>query len=558
MAYTFQQCFLRVLKRSSNSNTTTAKNIFNKYKFSTSSTKNAVNNSNNNNSRALKTFLIGSGTLGFIYATHWSYENLNSSKAMKSTFKVPFLLENELYVKSNTYFTLACALPFLKLAPSLDKIRSTPNILVKYSVFATFFVCSISGLCGSYYKNSRKERETCENVSDAVKEYLYGVGFTIPFYALALNQKAKLTSINKLGVALFLSIISIESYYNSKLMVQQSYMRKALRSNAKDSKGSNNIHLDMNISSLLNHPSRRAHSFRHPEMLDNILISLSIAMCGAGTLGLIFGPLLLSMYSFENVDREDAILMIGEKEKRMKNIMFPIISTRNIVERKLYLKENVLKIKLAPTNGDNNDDSYLDTSAIRGSWIIEESYKNSNNNSNNKDILSAIGSNFVFPSRDKVGSMVSIARCPPNKVTGDLLISLDNGERSYKAILMDKSDGGNSDNVVKAKYIMKPWIQPTGDDNVDNSTVRNILKYYMNPKIHLDANSFLFSNENRELHFIKYGKYNRSNDEYLVIVDGNSKTNFYILSRKGNLRDHPDGIYNEIVKDLRNRGFYTL
>ena len=96
-------------------------------------------------------------------------------------------------------------------------------------------------------------------------------------------------------------------------------------------------------------------------------------------------------------------------------------------------------------------------------------------------------------------------------------------------------------------------------DTIDNSIFRKFLKY-CNPKIHLDANTFIFSNEHRELHFIKYGVYNDSKDEYLVIIDGTSKTNFYILSRKGNLKHNSSTqhIYNDILNELRARGFYTV
>ncbi len=549
---------------SNNNNSTTTTNI----------------SGNNTTSDAITTFLIGSPiALGIAYFTHWTYENLSK----KSLFKIPFFGDME-PIKTNIYFTLACAVPFIKFAPNLEKLKATPSILFRYGIFGTFFICSASGLCGSYYKNSKKIRETCEDKYDALKDYLYGVGCTIPFYALALNNQKgkKLTFINKIGAILFLSVIGIESYYNSKLLIRQNLMKRAIKSNMDKNGGNNDIHLDQDISWLLNHPSRRAHSYRHPEMLNGALISLGIAMCGAGMLGLIFGPGLLMMQSLDNIDQEDALLMISEKEKRMKNIMFPILSTKNIVERKLYLKEKVLKIKkpkttttassssisstttTAATNDGNNNnnnirikDDYLDTSAIRGTWMIEESYNNINND---KNIISLMLSKMFFPSRDQVGSMIGIARCPPHSCTGDLLMSLDNGKRAYKAVLMMNDNNNNKeDHEQKAKYIIKPWVQPTGDDTIDNSIFRKFLKY-CNPKIHLDANTFIFSNEHRELHFIKYGEYNDSKDEYLVIVDGTSKTNFYILSRKGNLKHNSSTqhIYNDILNELRARGFYTV
>ena len=82
-------------------------------------------------------------------------------------------------------------------------------------------------------------------------------------------------------------------------------------------------------------------------------------------------------------------------------------------------------------------------------------------------------------------------------------MSLDNGKRAYKAVLMMNDNNNKEDHEQKAKYIIKPWVQPTGDDTIDNSIFRKFLKY-CNPKIHLDANTFIFSNEHRELHFIKY------------------------------------------------------
>ena len=93
---------------------------------------------------------------------------------------------------------------------------------------------------------------------------------------------------------------------------------------------------------------------------------------------------------------------------------------------------------------------HLDTGLIRGTWIVEESHRN------NSDFSL---SNLFFPSRDHAGSTIAIARCPPHAMNGDLLMSLDDGKRAFKAVLIDSSG------TQLAKYQVKPWLQPTGEDD---------------------------------------------------------------------------------------------
>ena len=114
--------------------------------------------------------------------------------------------------------------------------------MIRYGMLGTFVFCSISGLCGTYYQTSKKRRETKEDSAQALKEFLHGVGLTVPFYALALKRGA-FTLSNKLGCALFFSVMGVEAYHNSKLMVRQSYMRKAMLSNDNDA---SSIDLDVN------------------------------------------------------------------------------------------------------------------------------------------------------------------------------------------------------------------------------------------------------------------------------------------------------------------------
>ena len=126
---------------------------------------------NNTTSDAITTFLIGSPiALGIAYFTHWTYENLSK----KSLFKIPFFGDME-PIKTNIYFTLACAVPFIKFAPNLEKLKATPSILFRYGIFGTFFICSASGLCGSYYKNSKKIREYSQMILSMLelKNHMY-------------------------------------------------------------------------------------------------------------------------------------------------------------------------------------------------------------------------------------------------------------------------------------------------------------------------------------------------------------------------------------------------
>ena len=72
---------------------------------------------NNTTSDAITTFLIGSPiALGIAYFTHWTYENLSKI----SLFKIPFFGDME-PIKTNIYFTLACAVPFIKFAPNYSE-----------------------------------------------------------------------------------------------------------------------------------------------------------------------------------------------------------------------------------------------------------------------------------------------------------------------------------------------------------------------------------------------------------------------------------------------------
>ena len=483
----------------------------------------------------LPTFLLGSGALGIVYFGHWSYENLSSKSNMKSSFKVPFLINSEVYLRSNLYFSLACAIPFLQFAPGVTRLASSPSLMLRYGMLGTFVFCSITGLCGTYYQTSKKRRETKEDSAQALKEFLFGVGLTVPFYALALKRGA-FTLSNKLGCALFFSVMGVEAYHNSKLMVRQSYMRKAMRSNDNDA---SSIDLDVKISSLLDHPSRRFCSFRHPDMLNNMLAYLGIAMSGAGALGFIFGPLLYCVNMFDNIDQQEALLMIGEKERRMKNAIFPMLSPKALVEKKMYLEDKILPLSQSQEQISGRS-THLDTGLIRGTWIVEESHRNNSGFSL---------SNLFFPSRDHAGSTIAIARCPPHAMNGDLLMSLDDGKRAFKAVLIDRSG------TQLAKYQVKPWLQPTGEDD---GVVSNFFRF-LNPKLHLDANFFVLNTTDRELCFIDYGEFNYGKDEYLVITNGNARSNYYILSRKGNMKngDSAQGlnIYKQILQDLHDRGF---
>ena len=128
-------------------------------------------------------------------------------------------------------------------------------------------------------------------------------------------------------------------------------------------------------------------------------------------------------------------------------------------------------------------------------------------------------------------------------------MSLDDGKRAFKAVLIDSSG------TQLAKYQMEPWLQPTGEDD---GFVSNFFRF-LNPKLHLDANFFVLDKTDRELCFIDYGEFNDGKDEYLVITNGNARSNFYILSRKGNMKngDSAQGlnIYKQILQDLHDRGF---
>ena len=79
-------------------------------------------------------------------------------------------------------------------------------------------------------------------------------------------------------------------------------------------------------------------------MLNNMLAYLGITMSGAGALGFIFGPLLYCVNMFDNIDQQEALLMIGEKERRMKNAIFPMLSPKALVEKKMYLEDKILPL----------------------------------------------------------------------------------------------------------------------------------------------------------------------------------------------------------------------
>ena len=129
-------------------------------------------------------------------------------------------------------------------------------------------------------------------------------------------------------------------------------------------------------------------------------------------------------------------------------------------------------------------------------------------------------------------------------------MSLDDGKRAFKAVLID------SGRRQLAKYQMEPWLQPTGEDD---GFVSNFFRF-LNPKLHFDANFFVLDKTDRELCFIDYGEFNDGKDEYLVITGGNARSNYYILSRKGNMKngDSAQGlnIYKQILQDLHDRGFF--
>ena len=96
---------------------------------------------------------------------------------------------------------------------------------------------------------------------------------------------------------------------------------------------------------------------------------------------------------FDNIDQQEALLMIGEKERRMKNAIFPMLSPKALVE-KMYLEDKILPLSQSQEQISGSS-MHLDTGLIRGTWIVEESHRN------NSGFSLSI---YFFPPRDHAGS----------------------------------------------------------------------------------------------------------------------------------------------------------
>ena len=117
--------------------------------------------------------------------------------------------------------------------------------------------------------------------------------------------------------------------------------------------------------------------------------------------------------------------------------------------------------------------------------------------------------------------------------------------------------------VLHQKYlncILKQFDR-TGDGQISFDEFVNFVTHF--PKAWVDADGFLIGR--KEMYFImsgvvdhgKVGKNGVSEDEYLVVIDGDRTDTAYILSRSGDLQSSETGRaeFESIVAELRRRGF---
>jgi|EP00945_MAST-04E_sp_MAST-4E-sp1_P004591 protein-S-isoprenylcysteine O-methyltransferase Ste14 len=347
----------------------------------------------------------------------------------------------------------------------------------------------------------RPEKKAGLDVAKATKDALLGVATTIPFFFVCKNA-SKFTMRNFLGGVIMVSSAVAAGICNLR---------------PKDAKP---------------FYDRMYEYTRHPDLFFSWMVWASLPALGGGVFSLLFGPvLMLGKLAYVDAPMLDKL---GETEhgegyrkyERTTSGFFPLPKYhKDISEKKLYLPQSALSY------------DELDTDAIRGAWAVEA-------------CTQPAAMQLLFR-RGQRGSQVAISKCPPGEKFGSLVFSAEGGARTFRLRCVGK-------NGERAKFEMEPYLAPTqqGEDEFVNFVTHF-------PKAWVDADGFLIGR--KEMYFImsgvvdhgKVGKNGVSEDEYLVVIDGDRTDTAYILSRSGDLQSSETGRaeFESIVAELRRRGF---
>lgn len=342
-------------------------------------------------------------------------------------------------------------------------------------------------------------RRTPIQWTDARDESLVGVATTIPFYFLCKNARA-FTKRNVAGSILLLGAVAAEFVCRIRSTETRPFWKTMF-----------------------------AYS-RHPDVFFEWLTWASIPVLGGGWYSILHATGMLGNALYARVPVLDRA---GEerdgneyrKYERTTSGFLPIPKFhKEISQKKLY------------TSQDHLPDAAFDSNRIRGSWVVEFSEQ-------------PFWMGTIFAGRYQVGSSVAISKCPPEKEHGNLIFSLDNGARTFRAVGFGK-DGERS------KFRVEPWVAPSGDaspDSVGKNWAEFVHFATHFPKAWVNADSYIVGP--KELYFCALGSVDE--EEYLVVIDGDRTDLAVVLSRSGHLRSTPAGerAYITIIEDLRRRGF---